>query len=87
MAVTDPHSEMYYTVRAFVRFVFWGSLFSIVAFTAYNLGSGESGDECDVTVHRDFTWTPNNGSLPSLDWCDHPSMIRLEADGTWRWED
>lgn len=86
MPPLEIHGEMYYTIRAFVRFIFWGSIFSIIAFTAYHLGASESQPACDVTVHRDFTWTPNNGSLPSLSACDHPSMIRLEADGTWLWE-
>ncbi len=82
--VTDERNESYYVVRAFVRMVFWSTVIGVPAFLAFHLGASDT-EYCDVTVHRNFTWTPNNGSLPSLNSCEHPSMIVLQHDGTWVW--
>lgn len=82
----SERDEMYYIKRAFVRFLFWGTMFSIVALIAYALGTtAPKQDYCDVTVNRNFTWIPNQGSLSSLETCTHPDTIRLLPDLTWEW--
>ena len=77
----------YYRIRTLVRIIFWGGLA-----VGASIGLGELSaaldttydNPCDVSVHRDFTWT----SVSSVDLtaCDHPVGIDLLPDGRWEWE-
>jgi hypothetical protein len=82
-------SNLYYTVRTAVRFVFWSSVIAGLALGTIKFSEIGDAPRCDVTLNFDFTWNVKEFSTlnpnTTLSECTHPQDVILSFDGTWDW--
>lgn len=78
-----PHPPVYYTVRTFVRCVFWTLVmfgFIMVASWISRLGSQP---KCPIVLNSDFTYTVV--SPFDLTECSAGPNVTLQDNGRWEW--
>lgn len=78
------HPPIYYTIRSFVRTIFWGGLATFSIYGAMHLtASANDYNPCPINLHSDFTYSTSEW-YPTME-CDMPENVEVDLQGNWWW--